>query len=336
MEVSRPSNQGRAARRRRGGTAWFRAPSGSPDPTAMPGRRSRRSGRLGSTRTAVVSMPRSAIEPSMKRPRASSPATLAIATLSPSRAVAAGEDHRRAAHHQVHGVHVALRLAEDGVGLGSRRARSRPRGSRRLRERRCRACVQYSRYQPSPGAEASASVPRDRACQGRPSASTRSTSRFSRERPSDVSQASRSRAGIVAAGAQTDRPASTPEAPARQAMVTWRSNVRSSTPPERRTHGHGRSAVELGAGVRPGRLVGDRGVVRELGLEDVSATRHQASRGLDHAAPAGLAGELPAAHRIERERLDEERQIARPALRRNGRRAASPGRRRWPRRGGSR
>ena len=110
--------------------------------------------------------------------------------------------------------------------------------------------------------------------------------------------ASRSAGAIVAAGAHTERPTSTPDAPAPQATATWRSNVTSSTPPESSTHGS-RCGVQLRARVRPRGCVIHGRVVRELGLEDVAADRGESARGLDDASSSRLAGQPSAGGGVE-------------------------------------
>ena len=96
---------------------------------------------------------------------------------------------------------------------------------------------------------------------------------------------------IVAAGARTDRPTSTPDAPARHAASTWRWNVTSSTPPDKRTHGS-RLASFSAAQASPTRRIVDRRVIGKLGLEDVPPERRQPACRLDDAVAASSAGEL--------------------------------------------
>ena len=143
-------------------------------------------------------------------------------------------------------------------------------------------------------------------------------------------------ASIVAASAQTDRPTRTPLAPASQAVATWASNVASSTPPDRRTHGSRGRRVELGAGLAPASAVRHRRVVRELGLEDVATDRGQAPGGLDDDPPARLAGRAARPRRARTTAAPRRARGRRRGSRRRRRRRGAPGPRRSAHRGGSR
>ena len=99
---------------------------------------------------------------------------------------------------------------------------------------------------------------------------------------------------------------------------------------------HPRRRVELVARFPPARRVDDGCVVRELGLEDVAADRRQPPGGLDHDLATRLAGQLLAVGERERERLDEQREIDRPAGGRDLADEPPPGRRRSTPPGGSR
>ena len=76
-----------------------------------------------------------------------------------------------------------------------------------------------------------------------------------------------------------------------QAVSTWASNVTSSTPPERRTHGSDEAAS---SSAQPPASGFDRSRCgrRELGLEDVAAERAEPAGRLDDDLPPGLAGQL--------------------------------------------
>ena len=284
-------------------------------------------GRAGSTTHAETSIPRAASSSSMNRPNASSPTTPTNATRSPEPRGPAGEDRRRAADRQPDRSDQPLDLAEDRhrIRVGDHDVRVDLADDEDVDRRPLRVATLRSpgtSRRPGPAAAVSRF---GRSCHGRPAASASSTSRRSRAAPVVARNASRSAGASLAASAQTDRPTSTPLAPAWHAVSTCASNVASSTPPDSSTHGDARGRVELRAGLAPAGPVRDRGVVGELGLEDVAADRGHPPRGLDDDPPPRLAGQRLALDQRERQRLHEEREVRRPAGRGRPPRRTAPG-----------
>ncbi len=132
--------------------------------------------------------------------------------------------------------------------------------------------------------------------------------------PRVVSHASRSSGAIVAAGAQTELPTSTPDAPAlagggrlplehgvvdaARQQDPWQATARRPAP-RMRPPMRARSSTA--------------GSYGNSALRMSAADGRQAACGLDDAPPARFARQLAAGHRIEPQRLDEQRQVGGPA-----------------------
>ena len=205
--------------------------------------------RAGSTRTADTSRPRSRIASSMNRPKTSSPTTPTIATRSPSRAAAQAMITELLPIVRWISLTTRSTCPKTGRGSGSETMTSGLTSptTRMSNARSVAAEVmgisgvsirRTSRPRAPPVGWAASHLGRH----GRPLRSTSSARRRRRAAPSLASHAARSSGGMTAAGAHTDRPTSTPLAPASQAVSTWASNVASSTPPDSRTHGRREAA----------------------------------------------------------------------------------------------
>ena len=203
--------------------------------------------------------------PSMNRPNSSSPTTPTMATRRPSRA--APQAVMTELLPTVRPIPPTIRSAwpKTGRGSGSDTMMSgfTSPTTRRSNGRAGRAgsgvhlAGQYRAYQPGSGASgrwASSSG----AATDRPSSPVRSTRRRRRATPSVSSHCVRPSGGIVADADQTERPTSTPLAPARHADLDLRLEGRVIDPAREEDPRQSRGRVELRAGIDPARPIVDR------------------------------------------------------------------------------
>ena len=191
----------------------------------------------------------------MKRPNGSSPTTPTSRDPEAEPRGAAGGDRRRAADRQPDALDDPLGLAEDRdrIRVGDDDVRVDLADDEQVDVALAAgvAGISTRSYQPSPGASGVAARPPSAARHGAADVvdERRRAARGARG-PSSPGRRRAPPASSVAASAQTERPTSTPLAPAPQATATWRSNVASSTPPGQQDPGQRRRGVELGAGLR--------------------------------------------------------------------------------------